>query len=254
MRVFLRPFGLLAVFVLSAFSPAFAADPDPLLDVDWLNTNLERDDLVLLDIRNKIDGGSAESFAKGHIPGSIHSDYLKAGWRTEVDGVVGQVPSASTLEALIGGLGIGNDDTVLIIPAGVSSSDFGSAARVYWTFKYAGHDQVAILDGGFRAWKADPDNPIETGVSKRDPEIFEVELRPELRVDTDMVDAAIHDGKTILLDGRPKKQFIGLEKHPASKAAGHIPGAIHFDQANSFDVKPASLLISPSSKVFCLKA
>lgn len=241
MRRFLQPFGFLAVLLLSAVNPATAAGLDPLVDVTWLKANLKRDDLVLLDIRNQIDGGSAESFAKGHIPGSVHSDYLRAGWRTEIDGVVGQVPSADALETLIGSLGIGNDDTVLVIPAGVSSSDFGSAARIYWTFKYAGHDQVAILDGGFRAWIADPNNPIAKGVSSREPEIFEVELRPELRVGADAVAAAIDDGKTVLLDGRPARQFKGLDKHPAAKAAGHIPGAIHFDQAETFDIKAGKL-------------
>jgi thiosulfate/3-mercaptopyruvate sulfurtransferase len=235
--------GMLAGVLLATASPVLASDLKPLMDVEWLKSNLERDDLVLIDIRNKIDGGSVETFAKGHIPGSLHSDYLKAGWRTKADGVVGQTPSVETLEALIGELGVDNDDTVLVIPAGVSSTDFGSAARVYWTFKYLGHESVAILDGGYRAWIADPGNPIETGLGEApEPALFEADLQPELRVDAEAVTAAIDDQETLLVDGRPDKQYTGLEKHDAAKAAGHIPGATHFDQAGTFDEKTGKLL------------
>ncbi len=234
--------GWFAGLCLVIAGPALASDLTPLVDVDWIKANADREDVVLLDIRNKIDGGSAETFAKGHIPGAVHSDYLKDGWRTKVNGVVGQAPSQGQLEALIGGLGIDNDTTVVVIPAGVSSTDFGSAARVYWTFNYVGHDDVAILDGGYRAWTADSDNPIETGQSSPEARIFEAALRPELRVDSDTVQAALDAEGKLLLDGRPSKQFTGLEKHDAAKTAGHIPGATHFDQAQTFDEKSGKLI------------
>ncbi|MEM7084488.1 MAG: sulfurtransferase [Pseudomonadota bacterium] len=233
---------IIAAFVIFLGSPLFAADIKPLVSVDWLKDNAERQDLVILDIRNKIDGGSAESFTRGHIPGSVHSDYLQGGWRTEVDGVIAQAPSGAQLEALIGNLGIDNDTTVVVVPAGINASDFGSAARVYWTFKYAGHDTVAILDGGYRAWTADPSNPIETGPSAPLATIFEANLRPEMRVDGATVHAALDDGETMLLDGRPAEQFTGKAKHNAAKAAGHIPGAVHFDQAQTFDATSGKLL------------
>lgn len=223
-------------------APVKASDLTPLVDVDWIKAHGGQDDVVLLDIRNKIDGGSAEAFAKGHIPGAVYSDYLQAGWRTKVDGVIGQTPKAAALETLIGGLGIDTDTTVVVIPAGVSSTDFGSAARVYWTFNYLGHDKVAILDGGYRAWTADPANPIETGMTEPEAATFQANLRPELLVDSAAVEKALADDGTVLLDGRPAKQFAGLEKHVAAKAPGHIPGATHFDQANSFDEKTGKLI------------
>jgi len=232
----------LAALIVILTAPAIAADLKPLVDIDWIKANVDREDVVLLDIRNKIDGGSAETFAKGHIPGSIHSDYLKDGWRTKVDGVIGQVPTAEQLETLIGSLGIDNDTTVVVIPAGVSSTDFGSAARVYWTFNYVGHDAVAILDGGYRAWTEGPGNPIETGSITPEAKIFKAALRPELRVDSQTVEAALGNGNKLLLDGRPEKQFTGLEKHDAAMSAGHIPGATSFDQAQTFDEKTGKLV------------
>ena len=234
---------LAGLFVLLS-SPVLAAptDIEPLVDVAWVKANGEREDVVILDIRNQIDGGSPKTFAAGHIPGAVHSDYLKAGWRTEVDGVVAQVPSADQLETLIGSLGIDNQTTVVVVPAGVSSTDFGSAARVYWTFKYAGHDDVAILDGGYRAWIEDPANPIATGADAPEPKIFEAELRPELRVDSADVQAALDRDDALLVDGRPANQFRGLAKHKAAKAPGHIPGAANFDQGLTFDEGTGKLI------------
>jgi len=223
--------------------PVLADELSPLVDVDWVKANGDRDDVVLLDIRNKIDGGSAKTFATGHIPGAIYTNYLEAGWRTKVDGVIGQTPKAAQLEQLIGNLGIDNDSTVVVIPAGVNSTDFGSATRIYWTFNYLGHDNVAILDGGYRAWTADPSNPIETGAHETpEPKIFEASLRPELLVDGAAVEAAMDDEGAVLLDGRPDNQFQGKAKHDAARVAGHIPGAAHFDQGNTFDEKTGKLI------------
>ena len=68
----------------------FAAEP--LVSVEWLSDNLVNDKVVVLDIRNKIDGGSKEIFGTGHIPSAIYSNYLSDGWRTTVDGIVGKLP------------------------------------------------------------------------------------------------------------------------------------------------------------------
>lgn len=200
-----------------------------------MKANAGRDDVVLLDLRNAIDGGSRATYAEGHVPGAIHSDYLEDGWRTTVDGVVGQTPPVDQLEALIGGLGIDNDTTVVVIPAGVGASDLGSATRVYWTFRYLGHDEVAILDGGHRAWTADPDNPVETGINEPAPATFVADVRPELLADTGDVRARLEQGDATLLDARPRGQFTGAEKHGAARTGGRIPGALHLDQARTFD-------------------
>ena len=112
---------------------------EPTVSSNWLSKNMNNPNVFILDVRNKIDGGGYEAFKLEHIPGSVHSDYLKAGWRATVKGVVGQFPGSKSLGELIGGLGIDNKKHVVIVYGGVSSVDFGSAARVYWTFKTIGH-------------------------------------------------------------------------------------------------------------------
>ena len=61
------------------------------------------------------------------------------------------LPPVEQISSLIGGLGIDNEDHVLLIPFGTSSSKMGTATRVYWTFKVLGHDKVSILNGGMAA-------------------------------------------------------------------------------------------------------
>ena len=57
----------------------------PLVGVDWLKAHLNDPNLVVLDIRSAIDGGGVKAYEAAHIPGSVHSDYDKAGWRVTRD-------------------------------------------------------------------------------------------------------------------------------------------------------------------------
>ena len=81
----------------------------PLVGVDWLKAHLNDPNLVVLDIRSAIDGGGVKAYEAAHIPGSVHSDYDKAGWRVTRNNVPFMVPTAAELEKLIGDLGIDED-------------------------------------------------------------------------------------------------------------------------------------------------
>ncbi|MEZ5670573.1 MAG: sulfurtransferase [Alphaproteobacteria bacterium] len=228
-----------------AFSAAALADPiaggGPLVSAEWLQANLADPRLAVLDVRSGIDGGSAETFATGHVPGAVHSDYLTAGWRVERDGAPGMLPEIGALEALIGGLGIDNGDHVVIVPAGLTSTDLGSATRVYWTFKVLGHDAVSILDGGTVGWVA-AGLPTESGASASEPATFTATFRSELLATEDDVRAAVeHPGVVTLIDARPVEQYLGLGQHPAAGAAGTLPGAVNTPQESLATIDGAHL-------------
>ena len=204
---------------------ALAAEAPPLVDADWLAANHDTSDVVVLDLRGKLGKQTRDDYLAGHVPGAIYSDYLKDGWRTKIDGVVGQMPPVADLEALIGGLGIGNDDHVVLVSGGQSALDMGTATRVYFTFKVLGHDRVSILDGGHKAYAADSARPIETGAVERPAKSFTASFRPEMLASREEVAAASASGST-LIDLRPTAQYLGEAKHPAAQRPGTIPGAM----------------------------
>ena len=242
------PFASLARPVLAALAALLIAtvmpvSAEPLVSVEWLKRHESDPSVVIVDVRSSIDGGGAEAYATAHIPGAIHSDYDKAGWRVTRNGVPFMLPTATQLEKLIGETGIDEDSHVVIVPAGVSATDFGAAARVYWSLKSAGHPSVSILDGGFAAWQT-AGYPIESGVVAPTPKIFTVHLDERLLAQLAQVERNEH---ATLVDARPASYFDGKEKAPAAQAYGHIPGAINLDSASFYD--PATNRLRPKDQL-----
>ena len=121
-------------------------------------------------------------------------------------------------------------------PAGTAATDFAAAARVYWTLKFIGHGQQAILDGGFKAWTADPQRPVATGVSApKSSSPYPVVAQQGLRSTADSTLVASRSKQASLVDARGPSYFEGREKAAEAARAGHIPGAIQRDYAGAFD-------------------
>ena len=112
-----------ALALALALCPGFAGDgrAQPLVSPQWLNGHLHDADVVVLDVRSAIDGGGEKAYLAAHIPGSIHSDYDKPGWRVTVNNVPFQLPSLPEIQNLIGDLGIDENSHVVVVPAGVHS-------------------------------------------------------------------------------------------------------------------------------------
>lgn len=212
---------------------AYTADAaTPLVDVAWAKANLGKPNVVFLDVRGKLDNSSKADYLRAHIPGAIWTDYLKDGWRyKDKNGTIGQLSPVPNLEKLIGGLGIGNDDHVVIVPLGGAALDVGTATRIYWTFKVLSHDNVSILNGGMLAYTKEVDaktkqpvNPLEKGAVTRKAKTFKAKLRTEMLAGKDDIQKAMKAGVT-LVDNRPNDQYLGINKHDQSKRNGTVPGA-----------------------------
>ena len=109
--------------------------------------------LLLIDIRSAVDGGGEAAYLQAHVPGAVHTDYAKHGWRATKGMASGLSARACFLATLFGSLGLKPARHAMIVSAGTSAGDFSAAARVYWTLKVAGHDKVSLLDGGMAAWQ-----------------------------------------------------------------------------------------------------
>ena len=228
-----------AGFITLALGSAANAErltDQPLVKPDWLSANLGNNSLVVVDIRAPVKGDDV--YAKGHIPGAVNAPYGVFGWRKKIDSVPGQLPPQDEIAGRIGSLGIDNDKHVVIVPFGKNSSDFGSATRVYWTFKVLGHDAVSILDGGMEAWNKSG-GELSTASAEPQAAKFEVSFRSELIADADEVASAKERGIE-LVDARPADQFSGKKKSPVARVAGTIPGAVNIQQSSFYDGKNLS--------------
>jgi len=243
-RSFTRLAATLAV-TLTLAVPALAADP--LVSVDWLKDHRADANVVVLDVRSAIDGGGTKAYEEAHIPASIHSDYDKDGWRVTRNDIAFMLPSVAQLEKLIGDLGIDEDTHVVVVPAGVSFTDFGSAARVYWTLKVAGLKDVSVLNGGVAAWKK-AGLPLESGASKPSPKIFTAAFSKAQLAEA----GDVEQGGATLIDARPESFFNGKERAPTVKAYGHIPNAISLDSAKYYDAQ--NNVLKPKAELAAISA
>lgn len=228
----LAPLALLAGLVFA--TPALADTAQPLVSPQWLNEHRQDADLVILDVRSALDGGGEKAYLEAHIPGSVHTDYDKGGWRVMRNNVPFMLPSVPELDALVGDLGIDETNHVVVVPAGVSYTDFGAAARVYWTLKVVGVTNVSILDGGVAAWKA-AGLPLASGNEPPSPKIFNATVDNSLIAHTDDVQKIVQGRNATLIDARAPSFYAGKEKAPKIAAYGHIPGAIDVDSADLYD-------------------
>lgn len=231
----------LVAATMLALSPAaaLAAGATPLVTAEWLKANAADENVVIIDIRDKV--AETDLGELPYIANAVVAPYATAGWRTEVDGVPGQIPPAEQVAALIGSLGVDGDDHVVIVPWGTDSSEFGGATRVYWTFKYLGHDQVSILDGGWRQYDAVGGERVASPVTPVAAE-FPFEVKPELRATTADVEAALASG-TKLIDGRPEEQYLGQSKSPVVRIEGTIPGSKNLPHSKFYSAEYASFAL-----------
>jgi thiosulfate/3-mercaptopyruvate sulfurtransferase len=232
----------LALLVVSALFAASAAKAQPLVSADWLNQHLADPNVVVIDIRK------AAEHEGGHVPRSVSADYERTGWRVKLpDGSGGALPPISQIGVTIGRLGVSDADHAVIV-----GDDFGAAARVYWTFRVLGHDDVSILDGGWRGWQ-DGHFPVQAGPEVRTQAVFTPRYNPALRAELGEVEQAVRTGSEALVDARPPAQWLGESKTSAVREYGHLPGAVWVDQSEALtpegSVKPRDQLADVFSRV-----
>ncbi|HVG06001.1 MAG TPA: sulfurtransferase [Burkholderiaceae bacterium] len=191
----------------------------PLVAPTELAGKLGDSKLRIVDIR---DGQAGKSpYDAGHIARAQHAPYAR--WRGPAESP-GTLPTTDALTALIQQLGIDSTTPVVVVVEGKSSTDFGAAARVYWTLKAAGVPKLSVLNGGMTAWRA-AGLPLSAETFVPAPSTFRVKLDPRLIATRDEVAQVVNNGSARLLDARPAAFFVGETRHSAAKTPGTIVGA-----------------------------
>ncbi len=195
---------------------------DPIVSPAWLSEHLDAPDLRIIDASWFMPGDARNAkdlYDTRRIPGAIFFDIDEIA-DTDSD-LPHMLPSPEKFASRMKKLGIGDGCRIVIYDA----QGLFSAARVWWTFRVMGVEDVAVLDGGFPAWER-AGYPIETGAPQtRMERHFTARLRGDLvRSLADMRRAV--DGGAAILDARPAPRFRGeaAEPRPGLKS-GHMPGA-----------------------------
>ena len=141
------------------------------------------------------------------------------------------MPPPEQFSAAMGSLGLSNDSRVVLY----ASSYPVFPARVWWMLRWAGFDNVALLDGGLNAW-TEKGLPLSTEPANRPAKKFTVSPRPELIADRDEVFAAMTNSKVKLIDAMPDAHYQG--QFSLYERPGHIPGATSMP---SFDLLDETL-------------
>jgi len=205
--------------------PAGAATFGPLVAPAELAERLDEVAPVVLDIRG-------DAYAEGHIDGAVSAPYSLFRGPKENPG---QVPDVATLEGHFESLGLSPDRAVVIVTDGATDTDFGAAARVYWTLKSTGFTDLSILNGGVAGWQAAgqtlSDEPGNLPATELD-----ITFSDAWTADTDDVLAATRgEIDSLLLDARPEEFYQGQKGHGAAAKPGTLPGADNLVYTSFFD-------------------
>ena len=196
-----------------------------LVSTEWLAARVDDPNVVVLDasyyLANHKRDADAE-FLAGHIPGARRFDIDAISDKSNP--LPHMLPSPEQFAAQVGALGVG-DGTTIVLYDGIG---LYGAARVWWTFRAFGSDNVRVLDGGMPKWKAE-NRPLETGPAKsRAAKTFTPKFNRNLVASIDDVQKVLLDKTAQVVDARAADRFRGEAPEPRpGMRGGHMPGSFN---------------------------
>lgn len=167
----------------------------------------------------RAESGQAD-YDRAHVPGAAFMDQIRAVSDTST-GLGFSLPSADALQVGLRGLGIKNEDRIVVY----STGHMMWATRAWWLLSYAGVRNVAVLNGGFAAWQAAGlDTESESRIFPAGD--FQVQVRPERFVDQAAVLSAIGDPGICTVNALAPDVYSGTAKMSYGRK-GHINGSVN---------------------------
>jgi thiosulfate/3-mercaptopyruvate sulfurtransferase len=174
----------------------------------------------LLDVRWQLGGPpGVDAYRAGHLPGAVYVD-LDAELAAAPSAADGRhpLPDVADLQAAARHWGLRAGEPVVVY----DDSGAMSASRAWWLLRWAGVEDVRLLDGGLAAWIT-AGGAVETGDVAVEPGDVELSAGHLPTVDAD--GAARWADEGVLLDARAAERYRG-EVEPVDPRAGHIPGSV----------------------------
>ncbi|MGE0828326.1 MAG: 3-mercaptopyruvate sulfurtransferase [Hyphomonadaceae bacterium] len=211
---------------------------DPLVTTTWLADRLDAPDIRILDATWFLPADPRDAKAlhlEKRISGAIFFDIDEIA-DTESD-LPHMLPTPEKFSSRMRKLGVGDGARVVVYDA----HGILSAARVWWTLRAMGHEDVVVLDGGLPAWEAEGRELDFGPPMKRDERHFTARYRADLVRDLQDMRWAVESGRMMILDARAPARFTGKAPEPREHLRrGHMPGAVNL---------PFTLLVGADGKM-----
>ncbi|MBN8927087.1 MAG: hypothetical protein BGO51_03695 [Rhodospirillales bacterium 69-11] len=219
--------------------------PEYIVETEWLAAHLEDPGIVVLDCTTHLIPNPATTydvvpgradFEKGHIPGAQFCDVSRDVSDTS-QALRFMRQSPDEFAAAMRRFGISNETRVITY----STANMWWASRVWFLLRSFGHDNAAVLNGGWQKWSRES-RPVETGPgTQRAPGSFTVSEDRGLMVDKAQVQAAIGDGAICTVNALLPAQHDGTGGNSYGRP-GHIAGSVNLPAAHLVDPDTNTLL------------
>ena len=194
-----------------------------LTETDELARELDAPDLVIIDASWHMPAenrNAHEEYLAEHIPGAIFFDIDEIA--DTKSGLPHMLPPPEKFSSRMRSMGIGDGSRIVVY----DSAGLFSAARVWWTFRVMGVDDVSVLNGGLPKWKREG-RPLESGPRRnRTARHFTARRNLDLVRDVSDIKALLKDRSAEIVDARAADRFAGKAPEPRpGLRSGHIPGS-----------------------------
>ena len=197
-----------------------------LINANWLKKNIKKENIKTIDASWYLPNSNKNSLKEyyySHIPNAVFFDINKICKKNT--SLPHMMPQKKYFESSVSKLGISAKDIIIIYcKDGVASSP-----RVWLSFKYFGHKNVYILNGGFRAWRLVNGEHQRSCLNKSFKPYKSNRIKKNLIITYQALRKVYKIKKNFLIiDCRPAKRFLGEAPEPRSNIGkGNILGSIN---------------------------
>ncbi len=211
---------------------------DPLVSTEWLAAHIGDANVRVVDASFKLPGVlplPKDDYLAAHLPGAVFFDVDAVSDHSNP--LPHMFPSAEQFGRDVGGLGIGNAETVVLYDAG----GWVAAPRAWWMFLSYGHRNVRILNGGLKKWRAEG-RKVEGGEVKAKPATFKASYDAGRVRSIEQMIANVASRAEQVIDARAAERFEGRAPEPRPGIrSGHIPGSRNVPYNLLFDAASGTM-------------
>ena len=207
------------IFLIFIFFSSHLLGMEPLVNSNWLKEKVCKAEFKVIEV-----GTSYNSFKNESIECANFTNFYTDGWRKGSDMLM---PKAQELSKIISDLNITNSDNVVLYAKTASTFAVAEVTAIYFTFKYLGHENVAILDGGFPGFKKINPMLIYPGENQgKSKEMFKHKLNKKIYATEEDV-YENQKNQLTLVDSREKDFYLGINKLEGFDYFGTLEGSLN---------------------------